>query len=110
MAKYEPQGVQFLVEDIERIRSEISAIRRDLKEHDDWRERLTRHDQQIGLLLEGLEKETITRKSGEDKFSTAIDSLNKSFNLIKGGAMVLYVLLGAFLVVLVEKICGSIFK
>lgn len=100
MQKYRPVGTKFIVEGIQKLETEINIIKKELKEHDDWRQRLDRHDAQIENIIKGLESEKQAREKGEDKLSKTFADMKSDFQLIKGGAIVLYVLIGAILTLL----------
>jgi deoxycytidine triphosphate deaminase len=97
MQKYRPIGTKFLVEGLQKLENEIGVIKKELRDHDDWRQRLDRHDAQIENILKGLESEKQARERGEDKLSKTFDGMKTDFQLIKGGAIALYVLIGAIL-------------
>ncbi len=104
MQKYRPVGTKFIVDGIQKLEDEINFIKKELKEHDDWKERLDRHDALISNIIKGLESEKEVRKEGEDKISQSFAELKIDFRiikdnflLIKGGAYVLYFLIGIVL-------------
>lgn len=108
MQKYKPVGTNFLAENIDGLRLEIDRIKRHLREQDDWRKVLDRHDEQIDNLLKGLEAEKNARLTGEDRFSNAIVSLNNNFAAIKGGAKVLFALLAILIIPMMIQVLGPI--
>lgn len=105
MQKYRPMGTKFIIEGIQKLETDINAVKKELKEHDDWRQRLDRHDAQIENIIRGLESEKQVRKEGEDKISQSFAELKIDFGiikdnflLIKGGAYVLYFLIAIVLI------------
>jgi deoxycytidine triphosphate deaminase len=98
MQKYRPLGTKFLEDGLERLQNDINCIKQELRDHEEWKERLNRHDEQIDNLIKGLEAEKQARLKGEDNFSKAIDKLNRTFLLIKGGAIALYAILALLLI------------
>lgn len=103
MQKYRPIGTKFIVDGIQKLETEINVIKKELREHDDWRQRLDRHDTQIENIIKGLESEKQAREKGEDKLSKTFSDMKGDFQLIKGGAIVLYILIGAILVPLLAE-------
>lgn len=97
MQKYNPVGVKSIFDQFLKLQNEITAIKQELADNHDWRQRLDRHDEQISNILRGLETEKQAREKGEDEFTKAITGLNRTFATIKGGAMVLYALLALLL-------------
>jgi len=93
MQKYDPVGTKSLADHLQKLQSEVEALRLEINSHNQWYERLEdsleRHDKQIGKLIDGLSTEHDARKRGEDKFSNAIDKLDKTFAFLKGAAWVI---------------------
>ncbi len=92
------------------MQSDIKRIWEDLKQRDEWKERLDRHDSQIEQLLKGLKDEKDARERGEDRFSKAIEDLNKTFQVVKGGAIAVYGLLAIVLIPLFIQWLPALFE
>jgi len=103
MQKYRPVGTKYVMESLERLQQEIEDVRQDLKRRDEWKERLDRHDSQIGQLIQGLKEEKEARERGEDRFTKAIQDLTKTFHLVKGGAIALWAVLAVILIPLLLR-------
>jgi len=103
MQKYIPVGTKGFIETIQKVQDDINNIKKELREHEDWRQRLDRHDGQIENIIKGLESEKLAREKGEDKFSKAIEELNRNFATIKGGWWVLCALMSAVLIPLLVE-------
>ena len=110
MQKYKPVGSKFVIDALERMQSDIKRIWEDLKQRDEWKERLDRHDSQIEQLLKGLKDEKDARERGEDRFSKAIEDLNKTFQVVKGGAIAVYGLLAIVLIPLFIQWLPALFE
>lgn len=109
MQKYKPVGSKFVMDALERMQGDIKRIWEDLKQRDEWKERLDRHDSQIEQLLKGLKEEKDARERGEDRFSKAIEDLTKTFHVVKGGAIAVYGLLAIVLIPLLIQWLPALF-
>lgn len=104
MQKYRPEGTKAVKDCIQKIREEIQAIRSELKEHDNWRERLQKHDDQIGKISDLLDRERTERATGQDRLTEMIGKINRTFSFIKGIAFLLYAIVTGLVVYFAPKL------
>ena len=105
MQKYRPIAMTSVLDNIQKIQTQVDAIRRDIDSQNQWYKRfetiLDKHNNQIGSLIQGLAIEVKAREKGEDSLSHAISdytlqikSIEKTLTWLKGAAWVICALLG----------------
>jgi len=98
MQAYRPVSMQSLVDAVQKLQTDLAALRSDIQSHEEWyrrfKESLEAHNTQIGELTRSLQAESLVREQGHDKLTIAISSVQSTLTFLKGAAWVVGVLLG----------------
>lgn len=92
MSKYEPMAIKTVAEAVSSVRRELAELRLEFRNHEQWYDRfrglVEDNSRQIKELTTNLTSETQNRKAGEDKFSDAIQQLERTFTFLRWTAIV----------------------
>ncbi len=108
MKNYQPLAIQAVAETVRRLQADLDTLRSEIGEHDAWYKRfqfsLDAHNQQIGTLTSGLDKETEARKAGHDDLKTAVDAVKMTLTRLEGTGKAITAMLGIALALLLAWI------
>lgn len=86
---YKPIGLNSLEEELRETRRQLDELKNDLTSDKEWRSEfksgLEEHNRQLGVLIQGLEKEQSARSAGDDKITQRLDSMSNVFFTLKMG-------------------------
>lgn len=108
MEKYKPEGSGTFNEAIKALKADLESLRADVNKHDRFEEVLTRHDTQIEKLLSGLTVEADARKSGDDKLSKTVESMDTTLGRFVSVGKWIVGIATAILIAWVSKLLGLI--
>lgn len=110
---YKPTSLVAVQEALAETQRQLDNLRNDLTSDKQWREdikaSLTKHDQQLDIIIKALDKEQEIRRLEDDKIVGQLQKMSNWFLGIKAGGVVAALLVTAFLGWAVPKALDAVF-
>ena len=112
MQKYQPLAVQSVFDTVQRLQTDLTNLRGEIRNHEDWYKRfkdsLEAHNEQIGRLSKDLAAEAEVRKGGQDKLTEAVQSVKDTLTFLRGATYIGGLLLAIVVAILVAWVLKSL--